>query len=61
MRLNRSTFRRFFAEIVDDFVAKTMDTGRCRRGPIGNAGSVLLDAAGLVDHAIPVMIRQAHA
>jgi aminoglycoside 3-N-acetyltransferase len=53
--------KRFFAEIVDDFVAKTMDTGRCRRGRVGNADSLLLDAAALVDHAIPLMIRQAHA
>jgi aminoglycoside 3-N-acetyltransferase len=53
--------KRFFAEIVDDFLAKNMDTGRCRRGPIGNADSILLDAAALVDHAIPLMIRQAHA
>jgi hypothetical protein len=38
-----------------------MDTERCRRGQIGNADSVLLDATALVDHAIPLMIRQAHA
>jgi hypothetical protein len=53
--------KRFFAEIVDDFVAKNMDTERCRRGEIGNADGVLLDAAALVDQAIPLMIRQAHA
>jgi aminoglycoside 3-N-acetyltransferase len=50
---------RFFALIVDDFIAKQRGTPLCREGRIGNADSVLLDAAALIDHAAPIMIATA--
>jgi aminoglycoside 3-N-acetyltransferase len=49
----------FFATIVDDFIAKHDGTAVCRRGKIGDANSVLMRAAALVDHAVPLMVRQA--
>jgi aminoglycoside 3-N-acetyltransferase len=51
--------KRFFAQIVDDFIIGNKDAPACRCGPIGNADSVLMDAAALVAHAIPMMIRRA--
>jgi aminoglycoside 3-N-acetyltransferase len=46
---------RFFAQIVDAFIAKTAPpTGR-----IGDAGSVLLDANALIGFAMPLMVRTA--
>ena len=48
---------RFFAAIVDAFVAQ----GRARRGPLGGATALLLDAASLVDHAVAVMVETAGA
>lgn len=50
---------RFFALIVDDFIARHGGTELCARGRVGGAESVLMDAAGLVAHAIPIMVRQA--
>jgi aminoglycoside 3-N-acetyltransferase len=51
--------RRFFARIVDDFIARNKESQRCRCGKIGNADSVLLEAGALVDHAIATMIERA--
>jgi aminoglycoside 3-N-acetyltransferase len=50
---------RFFALIVDDFIARRGGTELCARGRVGGAESVLMDAAELVAHAIPIMVRQA--
>lgn len=50
---------RFFAQIVDDFIVKNAGTTRCARGQVGGTDSVLMSAAALVAHAIPVMVRQA--
>jgi len=50
----------FFAQIVDDFIARNVDTQSCRRSHVGNADSILIDASALVAHAMPIMIRQAH-
>jgi aminoglycoside 3-N-acetyltransferase len=49
----------FFAEIVEDFIECHDGTALCRRGKVGNADSVLLNAAKLVEHAVPIMVRQA--
>jgi aminoglycoside 3-N-acetyltransferase len=51
---------RFFARIVDDFIARYAATAFCSRGMVGNAESVLMDAAALVTHACPLMVGQAH-
>ncbi len=50
---------RFFARIVDDFIARHRDTPFCSRGRVGGAESVLMDATRLVAHAVPIMERQA--
>lgn len=50
---------RFFALIVDDFIARYRGTEFCSRGMVGNSESVLMDAAKLVAHALPVMVGQA--
>ena len=42
---------RFFAMLVDGYLAKTIDRGRV----VGAAESVLFSARGLLDHALPVM------
>ena len=44
-----------FELIVDDFIAKRTATPACRIGQVGLAPSVLLDAAELVAHALPIM------
>jgi len=49
----------FFAEIVDDFVERHDGTEFCRCGKIGNADGVLMSAPKLVEHAVPIMVRQA--
>jgi aminoglycoside 3-N-acetyltransferase len=50
---------RFFALIVDDFIARHGGTAACATGKVGEADSVLMDAAALVAHATPIMQRQA--
>jgi aminoglycoside 3-N-acetyltransferase len=50
---------RAFAAIVDDFILKTGGTSGCRSGRVGLAESVLLDARGLVSHALPIMMAWA--
>jgi len=49
----------FFARIVDDFIARHLGTELCSRGTVGDADSVRMDAAQLVAHAMPIMVRQA--
>ena len=44
-----------FALIVDDFISKCAGTPVCPVGRVGLADSVLLDAAALVAHAVPIM------
>jgi aminoglycoside 3-N-acetyltransferase len=44
-----------FAVIVDDFIANASGTPACCTGMVGRAQSTLLDAAALVEHAIPIM------
>lgn len=51
---------RFFAIIVDDFIAGHAGSALCAQGNVGDAECFLLDAAGLVDHAIPMMIARAN-
>lgn len=46
---------RFFATIVDDFLAKEGITA----GRLGRAATVLFGAQALVDHAVPMMVREA--
>lgn len=50
---------RFFALIVDDFIARHAGENIRRRGNVGNADSYLLDAAALVTHAAPIMVQTA--
>ncbi len=50
---------RFFALIVDDFIATHRGRSQSREGRIGNAASFLLDADALVRHAAPIMARTA--
>jgi aminoglycoside 3-N-acetyltransferase len=50
---------RFFALIVDDFIARKRGTPLVREGRVGNAGTVLLDVAGLIAHAAPIMVQTA--
>lgn len=50
---------RFFALIVDDFIARYAGTEICSQGLVGNSKSVLMDAARLVAHALPIMVAQA--
>jgi len=52
---------RFFAQIVDGFIERYDGTEHCTTGKVGDADSVLLDAAALVAHAIPIMIARARA
>ncbi len=49
---------RFFAQIVDDFIAKA-DPSACRIGMVGGAMSVLISAPALAAHAIPIMVARA--
>ncbi|HEY4941545.1 MAG TPA: AAC(3) family N-acetyltransferase [Rhizomicrobium sp.] len=51
---------RFFALIVDDFIARHDGTKLCARGKVGGSDAVLLDAAALVDHAMPIMVQTAN-
>jgi aminoglycoside 3-N-acetyltransferase len=51
---------RFFALIVDDFIAKHDGTALCRRGKVGNADTHLLDVAALARHAAPIMADTAN-
>jgi aminoglycoside 3-N-acetyltransferase len=41
----------FFAKIIDGFLAKSSNDG----GPVGDAQSFLIDAAALLEYALPVM------
>jgi aminoglycoside 3-N-acetyltransferase len=50
-----------FELIVEDFLAKRAGTAACRAGQVGLAASVLLGAAELVGHAIPIMTGWAAA
>jgi aminoglycoside 3-N-acetyltransferase len=50
---------RFFALIVDDFIARYRGMAPCSCGMVGNAESVRMDAARLVAHALPIMELQA--
>jgi aminoglycoside 3-N-acetyltransferase len=50
---------RFFALIVDDFIACYGGTEFCSLGRIGDSESVLMDAGKLLAHALPIMIDQA--
>ena len=50
-----------FELIVDDFIGKCAGTPLCRLAQIGAAESVLLDAAQLVAHAVPIMTGWAGA
>lgn len=52
---------RFFASIVDGFVAERAGMGDARAGPVGAADCVLLDAAALVRFTVPIMEAQARA
>jgi aminoglycoside 3-N-acetyltransferase len=50
---------RFFALIVDGFIARHDGTAQCTHGKVGNSDSYLLDAAALVAHAVPIMEQTA--
>jgi len=50
---------RFFARIVEDFAATNGGTALCAWDKVGDADTLLLDAAALVAHAIPIMQRTA--
>ncbi len=52
---------RFFAQIVDGFIAANDGTALCRHGRIGDADSHLLDAAALTDFAVARMVATATA
>lgn len=49
----------FFARIVGDFIATHEGGPACKRGQVGYAELFRLDAKALVDHAVPLMERQA--
>jgi aminoglycoside 3-N-acetyltransferase len=51
---------RFFARIVDGFIAQYSGTAFCSCGTVGSAGSVLMDASKLVAHAVSIMIATAN-
>ncbi|HEY0302760.1 MAG TPA: AAC(3) family N-acetyltransferase, partial [Rhizomicrobium sp.] len=51
---------RFFAQIVDGFIAAHEGSAACAHGRIGDADSHLLDAAALVAHAAATMIAVAN-
>jgi len=48
-----------FALIVDDFISKSVGTSVCKKGFVGSAETVLLDAQALVSHALPIMMNWA--
>jgi aminoglycoside 3-N-acetyltransferase len=48
---------RFFAEIVDAFIAQAVPP----QGKVGDAGSVVLDARALIAYAMPVMEQRARS
>ncbi len=50
---------RFFAGIVGRFVAARSERGEACLGPLGQAPATLLDAAALVDFAVPLMVEAA--
>jgi aminoglycoside 3-N-acetyltransferase len=50
---------RFFGLIVDDFIARYAGTEFCSHGVVGNSQSVLMDAARLVAHTLPIMASHA--
>ena len=50
---------RFFALIVDDFIACFEGTPECARGKVVEAEAILIDAPALVRHAAPIMIKTA--
>lgn len=50
---------RFFAKIVDAFIAANRGTGLCHMGKAGDAETFVIDAAALVRHAVPIMVAQA--
>ena len=50
---------RFFAQIVDDFAARNAGTSLCAVARVGDADTLLLDAAALVAHAIPILEQTA--
>lgn len=49
----------FFAEIIDDFIDEHEGTDICRKGKVGDATSILINAAALVAFAVPIMVHQA--
>jgi len=57
--VHRSWPERFFADITEDFIARHKDTDFCGLGRVGKADSVLIDAARLIAHALPIMTAQA--
>jgi aminoglycoside 3-N-acetyltransferase len=59
--VHRSWPERFFADITEDFIARYRNTDFCSLGRVGNADSVLIDAARLIAHALPIMTTQARA
>jgi aminoglycoside 3-N-acetyltransferase len=50
---------RFFALVVDDFVARFQGTPACSWGRVGDSEAILIAAPALVRHAAPIMIRTA--
>ena len=50
---------RFFALIVDEFIARHAESELCHSGRVGDGDAVLLDAAALVAHAAPIMTQTA--
>lgn len=50
---------RFFALIVDDFIARHEGTTLCARGKVGDSDTYLLDCAALVAHAVAIMEQTA--
>src|SRR5205807_10529733 len=50
---------RFFALLVDDFVARFQGTPACSRGSVGDSDAILIDAHALVRHAAPIMVKTA--
>lgn len=49
-----------FESIVSDFIANAAGTSLCSRGTVGLGGGLLIDAASLVAHAVPIMCRWAN-
>jgi aminoglycoside 3-N-acetyltransferase len=50
---------KFFEIIVDGFIMAYSGSQICREGQVGNAHCVLMDAAALVNHAVPLMEARA--